>query len=443
MRVGILGFGNENKALLKFLKKEKAYKNAEFWILDKNKNLKLPKGVKSILGENYLKDLNQFDIIFRSPGVPYNLKELVSARKKGIKISSAIKLFFEKASKKTKNIIGVTGTKGKSTTSTLIYKILKSAGKKAILAGNIGKSPLDYLNKITKNTFVVLELSSFQLQDLQFSPHIAVILDVFPDHQDSHSSLKEYFDAKSNICKHQNKNDVVFYFENNPNSKKIAFKSKGKKIAVSEKNFTLFNLNDLKIKGWHNFLNAIIASNVALYLKIPPKIILKTVKNFKGLNYRIQFVRKIKLNKNQFIEFYNDSASTNPGAGIACVLSFPQKQKIIILGGKDKNLDYTPLAKKIKKLEKEILYILLFGENKNKIYKSLKKEGARSKIVIKNNLKEVVLNAKKLAVQFLKQNPSCKEIVILFSPSSTSFDMFLNYKKRGEEFKKLVLNLKK
>jgi UDP-N-acetylmuramoylalanine--D-glutamate ligase len=441
MRVAILGFGNENKALFNFFKKDKTYKNAEFWILDKNENLKIPKGAKSILGPNYLKNLNNFDIIFRSPGVPYNLKELIKARKNGIQISSAIKLFFEKASKKTKNIIGITGTKGKSTTSTLIYKILKNAGKNVILAGNIGKSPLNYLNKINKNTFVVLELSSFQLQDLKQSPHIAVVLDIFSDHQDAHKSLKEYFDAKSNICKNQNKNDIVFYFKNNPKTKNIAQKGLGKKIAIDEKNFNLFSINDLKIKGIHNFKNAAIASSVCLYLNIPKNIILKTVKNFKGLKNRIEFTRKIKINKNQFIEFYNDSASTNPGSALAAIKAFPKKPKIIILGGKDKNLEYSPLSLEIKKLEKEIPYIFLFGENKNKIYKSLKKANIKSEIIFKNNLKETISEAKNIGIEFLNKNPNTKEFIVVFSPASASFDMFPNYKQRGEEFKKIVLNL--
>jgi len=439
MLIAILGFGNENKALFNFLKKDKAYKNAEFWILDKNENLKIPKRAKSILGPNYLKNLNNFDIIFRSPGVPYNLKELIKARKNGIQISSAIKLFFEKASKKTKNIIGITGTKGKSTTSTLIYKILKNAQKNVFLGGNIGKSPLNYLNKINKNTFVVLELSSFQLQDLKQSPHIAVVLDIFPDHQDAHKSLKEYFEAKSNICKYQNKNDFVFYFKNNTITKNIAQKGLGKKIAVDEKNFNLFSINDLKIKGIHNFKNAAIASEVCLYLGISKNIILKTVKNFKGLEHRLEFVRKIKVNKNQFIEFYNDSASTNPGASLAAIKAFPQKPKIIILGGKDKNLDYIPLALAIKKLEKEIPYILLFGENKNKIYKSLKKANIKSKIIFKNNLKEIINETKNIGTKFLNKNSNIKEFIVIFSPASTSFDMFLNYKQRGEAFKKIVL----
>ncbi|MGB9608786.1 MAG: Mur ligase family protein, partial [Minisyncoccia bacterium] len=198
-------------------------------------------------------------IIFRSPGIPYNLKEIRQAKKNGVLISSATKLFFEKIKGKTKNIIGVTGTKGKGTTTTLIYKILKAAKKDVILAGNIGKPAINFLNKIKKNTFVVLELSSFQLQDLNQSPPIAVILDIFPDHQDTHKSLSEYFNAKKNICRWQNKNDLVFYFKNIPLSKKIAWVSQGKKISVDENKIKIFSSNDLKIKGEHNFKNAVMA----------------------------------------------------------------------------------------------------------------------------------------------------------------------------------------
>lgn len=434
MPIAILGFGREGKSIFNFLKKSKEYKNDEIWILDKNPNLQIPTNTKSQLGKNYLKNLKQFNIIFRSPGIYYNLPELISVRKKGIKISSATKLFFEKIKNQSKLIIGITGTKGKGTTSTLIYKILKNSGKDVVLAGNIGKPVLNYINKITKNTIVILELSSFQLQDLNISPHYAVVLDIFPDHQDIHLSIQEYLNAKSNICRYQTKNDIVFYFKNIALSKKIASLGKGKKIAVDENKIKNFSLNDLKIKGWHNFRNACMAYTITKYLKIPEEKILKTIKSFKGLPHRLEFISKIKINKNYFIEFYNDSASTNPNSAIAALNSFPKNLKIIILGGKNKNLKYDELSKNIKKIENEIMWINLYGENKYKILKNLRKYKIKSKIIINNNLKEILTNIK----NYLKENTIKSNISVIFSPASTSFDMFLDYTHRGNTFKNLV-----
>ena len=214
LKIGILGFGREGKSALRYLKRSSQFKNSKIEILDKKIN------------PNYLNNLGRFDIIFRSPGVPYNLPELKKARKDGVyprtergaggskKIkktprsgagvyfSSVTRLFFENYKGK---IIGITGTKGKGTTSTLLYEMLKAEGRRVFLAGNIGKSAIDFLVKYGDYPLAVLELSSFQLQDLDMSPSVAVILDIFPDHQDAHSNLREYYEAKENIGKFKRK----------------------------------------------------------------------------------------------------------------------------------------------------------------------------------------------------------------------------------------------
>lgn len=441
MKIAILGFGREGKAIFNFLKKSKEYKKSQIWILDKNQYIQIPAGAKSQIGKNYLKNLEKFDIVFRSPGVPYNLTEIKIAKQKGVKITSVTKFFLEKAKDRAKLIIGVTGTKGKSTTSALIYKVLKNAKKNVLLAGNMGRPAINYLNKINKNTIIVLELSSFQLQDLKNSPQIAIVLDIFPDHQDTHRSMKEYLEAKSNICRYQSKNNVVFYFKNIYLSMKVAQAGDGKKIGVDENKIKVFEPNGLKIKGWHSFRNACMVYYVAKYLKIPDKIILKTLKSFKGLEHRLEFVRKIKVANNQVILFYNDSASSNPNSSKSAILSFPNKHKIIILGGRDKNLNYQPLALTLKKIKKEIVCFLIFGENKLKILSTLLKNKVKSSIKLALNLKEIVKLSKKEAQNFLFKNKNAKEVIVIFSPGATSFDMFQNYDDRGREFKKLILNL--
>ncbi|MBN2197874.1 UDP-N-acetylmuramoyl-L-alanine--D-glutamate ligase [Candidatus Wolfebacteria bacterium] len=412
-KIAILGFGREGKSLLKFFEKNNLQANIK--ILDQKKD------------KNYLKKIKDFDVVYRSPGIPYNLPEIQKAIKKGIEISSVTKLFFEKTKNK---IIGITGTKGKGTTVTLLYKILKFCGKDVYLAGNIGKSPLEILPRIKKNSLIILELSSFQLQDLKKSPSLAAILEIFPDHLDSHKRFKEYLNAKSNIAKWQKKSDKVFYFKNDKYSKQIALKSKGEKNQIAVGNFKLFKQKDLKTPGFHNFKNAAMASSIALYLKCPKEKILKIVKNFSGNEHRLEFVKKIKN-----VSFYNDSASTNPQTAIAAINAF-KEPKILIAGGKDKKLDYSPLKKALKKSNTEI--IILFGENKNKIKKQITKSDKN--IVLTKNLKSAIklayLTAQKLNSQL------SKSIIILFSPASASFDMFKDYADRGNKFKDYIKKLK-
>ena len=297
MRVAILGFGQEGKAVLGFLKKNQP--RVKPVILDKKRDPK------------YLSKLKNFDVIYRSPGVPYNLPQIQKAIKNGVKFSSATDLFFEHAKG---TIIGITGTKGKSTTATLIYKVLKSAGRDVYLGGNIGKPAIELLPKLKKNSITILELSSFQLQDLKHSPKIAIILDVFPDHLDAHQNLKEYLEAKSNIVKNQRRSDLVFYFSGNKQSKSIALKSNGKKIAVAPDK----NITDLKIPGEHNRKNAAMVMAVANELKVPQKRVIQVLKKFSGLTHRLQLVKTIK-----GVKFYNDSASTNPETTAAAIMSFP------------------------------------------------------------------------------------------------------------------------
>ncbi len=203
-RIGILGFGREGRSALRHLAAQPKFRHAEFVILDAR------------FDPHYLDALATCALVVRSPGVYRYRPELVAAEKHGVQFTSATKLFFEKCPGR---IVGVTGTKGKGTTSTLLYKILRAAGRDVVFGGNVGIPMLDVLGKIKKTTTVVLELSSFQLQDLGQSPEIAVVLDAFPDHQDSHRSLREYYTAKSEIAKHQRGVDKVFFAANNPNAR--------------------------------------------------------------------------------------------------------------------------------------------------------------------------------------------------------------------------------
>lgn len=438
-KIAILGFGLEGRALLKFLLRDNFYKDSEITICDRNSHIvDLNKKLTNIFfqtGKDYLKNLEGFDIIFRSPGVSYDLPEIQKALKSGIEISSMTKLFFDRIKKVKCKIIGIAGTKGKGTTATLVYKILKTSGKNVFLAGNIGKPMIELLPQLFKlnssqNVFIVLEISSFQLIDLNTSPEIATILDVFPDHLDIHKNLKEYVEAEAGIAKWQKNKDKIFFFSDNQYSKLIAQKSKGQKIPVSVENFDLFRQKDLKIRGKHNFKNAVMAASLCLSLDCPKEKIIKTAKSFRGNEHRLEFVRNIK-----GIQFYNDSASTIAQATVAAITAF-EEPKILIAGGQDKNLDYTPLSKEFKNSNTEL--IILFGKNKHKIKQAL--SGSKIKIVLVKDLQRAVDLAYQSAKEIqLKEKYS--SIFIILSPASTSFDMFLNYAERGKIFKKMVKNL--
>ncbi len=426
MRIAILGFGREGKSVLRFIKKHPRYKKAEIEILDQKTD------------PDYLKNLECFDLVFRTPGIPYSHPRLFRARCNGVKFSSATILFFTHSP--TRNIIGITCSKGKSTTATLIYEILKAAGKDVYLAGNIGESPLNITKKLKKTSWVVLELSSFQLHDLPASPHIAVVLDAFPEHLDHHKSVREYYGAKANIVRWQNPRDLVFFFADNPLTRSIATKGRGRKILVSQNSAPFVDPQDLKLIGAHAYRNAIMAATVARSLGIPDRTIVKTLKSFRGLEHRLEFIKNVS-----GVKFYNDSASTNPHTAAAAVGAFKNEPHILIAGGQDKGLNYAPLAKALKNSSTRL--VILFGENKKKIHRAIKNRGV--KIAIAENLSEAIRTAYKYTTKSYVLSSSAKggsasggKSCIVFSPGAASFDQFQNYADRGRQFKKLVKAIK-
>ena len=422
MKIAILGYGAEGRAALKFLKTSHRFKKATFKILDQK------------ISKNYLKNLRAFDFVVRSPGVPYRLKEVQNAIRAGVRFSSVTKLFFEFCPGK---IIGITGSKGKGTACTLLHKILKAAKKDAYLAGNIGASPLPLLRKIKKQSIVILELSSFQLQDLEKSPTIAVVLDVFPEHLDHHKNMAEYVEAKSNIAAHQTRNDAVFYFSDNSLSSKIARRSPGRKITITGEPHGLKK-------------NIVMAAAIASFLGVPHGLIAKTIKTFRGLPHRLELVRTIKIKtlgqhtnklENVGMLFYNDSFGTNPHTLAAAIRHFdkPNSATIVIAGGRGKGLSYAPAGEAAKK-SKSLKLAVLIGEDKEKIKKAL---GGAVKTLYTASLEDAVKKAyaaaKKL-INRLTDQPTTVNIVL--APGATSFDMFKSYKERGEKFKAIVKKLK-
>src|SRR3989344_1047459 len=256
--------------------------------------------------------------------------------------------------------------------------MLKASGKDVYLAGNIGKPAVEILPKLKKNSITILELSSFQLQDLKYSPEIAIVLNIFPDHMDAHKNFKEYVDAKANIVGYQKKNDKVFYAADNKYSQGIAELSPGKLIPVDHKNFKIFSLTDIKTLGDHNFKNAATAAVVAMSLGASKETVKRIVKRYKGLPYHLTLDGIIN-----GVKIYNDSSSTNPNTTAAAVLSFPGNN-ILIMGGSDKGLDYKLTAQALKKYPMRL--VVLMGENSLKIAKAIK--GNRH--LFAKNLKEAL-----------------------------------------------------
>jgi UDP-N-acetylmuramoylalanine--D-glutamate ligase len=408
-KVAILGYGIEGQDAEKYLKSI----GEEVSILD----IKFDK--------NYLKDLNQFGVIIRSPGVYRYLPEIVKAEKDGVEITSSLKIFFDNCQGKT---IGVTGTKGKGTTSTLIYEILKNAGKDVYLVGNIGKPYLELLPKLTKDSFVVMELSSFQLIDMTKSPHIAVVLNITSDHMDWHKNQSEYLKAKSEIVKHQTKNDWAVINDEYETSKFFSKLTKAKVVFFSKAKLDEIFKKDLLLRGEHNLENIAAAVSVAKIVGVDEKIVLDTVRNFKGLEHRLELVETV-----DGVTFYNDSFATGPQPTIAAINSFTEPETLI-LGGSDKGLSYQDLGNAINKT-KNIENIILIGITGPLIDKYL---DSNLQFTIynlqKTNMEEIVKKA-------LEVTP--KGGVVILSPASASFDMFENYKDRGNQFKDAVKSLQK
>ncbi|EKE12660.1 MAG: UDP-N-acetylmuramoyl-L-alanyl-D-glutamate synthetase [uncultured bacterium] len=408
-KIAILGYGLEGQDA------EKYFKNLgdEVTVLDKK------------FDENYLKNLNDFNIIVRSPGVYRYLPEIVKAEENGVKITSSLKIFFDNCPG---NIIGVTGTKGKGTTSTLIYEILKNAGKDVYLVGNIGKPYLELLSKLTKNSFVIMELSSFQLIDLTKSPHIAVVLNITLDHMDWHKSKEEYVEAKKNILSYQSPDDFAILNEEYETPKSFVEAAKGKTVFFSKTKLEQKYKENLLLRGEHNLENIAAAVAAAKIVGINEGTILETVRSFKGLEHRLELVDTI-----EGIAFYNDSFATGPQPTIAAMNSFTDPETLI-LGGSDKGLDYQELMREIEKKE-NIKNLILIGDVGNKITDILKGYAFQGSVINMghSSMEEIVKKAFEITP---------RGGIVILSPAAASFDMFKDYKDRGNQFKKSVFKLR-
>lgn len=413
-KVLILGMGREGKSTLNFLKK--FYPDAETATADQKD------------GKDYLNNLKDFDLIIKSPGIPLKIKEIKEAKASGVKFSSQTQIFLELFRDKT---IGVTGTKGKSTTASLIYHILKMADKNVKLVGNIGKPVLDHVEDFEDKSMFVYEMSSHQLSDVTVSSHIAVLLNIYPEHLDYYSSFEEYLDAKKNIAKFQLSSDILVYNSDFEEFTKFASTVNSKKISFSSHD-TLENmgikLNKNPLMGKHNLNNIKAAVLVAQNLGISNEDIKGAITTFKPLEDRLELVRKIGN-----VIFINDGLATIPQATISAVDSFEGQNITLILGGFDRGINFEILGEYLSK-NSSVKNVVLIGDTANKINATLDKNKFVGKIY---NLGKTSMN-RIIEKAYEVTKP---EGIILLSPSATSFDMFKDYKDRDDQFKKAVSEL--
>lgn len=427
-KIAIIGLGVSNLPLLEYLYNL----SCDVTIFQDNK-LEI-----DISKYNYpihygLKELKGFDIIFRSPGCLPSREELQEEISRGAYVTTEVAEVVRLTPSK---VIGITGSDGKTTTTTLINLVLKANGYNTYLGGNIGTPLFTQIENMKEDDIVVLELSSFQLMDMKTSPEIAVITNISPNHLDKHKDYEEYIKAKENIFRN-NDGILVLNYDNEvtnkiTSSREIRYFSKESTtnaFYIHENNIyfqgkLIIDTSQLQIKGLHNYEN-ICACLSAIYDMIDLDTSVKAITDFKGVEHRIEFVREIN-----GVKWYNDSVSSSPTRTIAGLNSFKEKI-VLIAGGYDKNLDYTPLAEPILK---KVSKLILFGNTKDKIYQAVinKKKEESLDIYICNTLEEVVSIAHQVSIP--------KEIV-LFSPASASFDMFKNFADRGKQFKDLVNKL--
>ena len=448
-KVAIIGLGVSNIPLLDYMYNLKSnvtvFDDREAEKISKEALDKVSKyNFKSYFGADSLKSLNGFDIIFRAPSCMPTREEVAKEADRGAIVTTEIEMLMKTFPGK---VIGITGSDGKTTTTTLIYEILKNNGYNCYLGGNIGIPLFTKLNEMKPEDILVLELSSFQLMGMEISPNISVITNITPNHLNVHSSYEEYIEAKKNILKHQKEDDIVVLNYDNEITRECAKEAEGKVMFFSSKEKLedgiilddnivkeckdklrrhILNTDDLILRGRHMYENVCTAIAATSNLVEPEKA-KNIIKQFKGVEHRLEFVREL-----DGVKWYNDSIGSSPTRTIAGLNSFSERITLIA-GGYDKNLDYEPLAIPI--LEK-VDNLVLIGATAVKIFDAVKgeseKQGKNINIYVCDEFKDAILTAKKV---------SKSGDIVLLSPASASFDMFKDFADRGNKFKELVNQL--
>lgn len=432
MNVAIVGYALEGKSSCEYFLSQ----GHTVTICDSNEHIQdIPEGVSTHLGKDYLDGIDQHDLIVRTAGMN---PSIISDRfeSKTPPITTNINEFLRVCP--TKNVIGITGTKGKGTTSTLTAKMLETSGKTVHLGGNIGVPALSFLNNIQPDDWVVLELSSFQLQDITHSPHIALCLMVVPEHLNWHQDLPDYTNAKANLFEYQTSDDIAIYFAQNETSKSIAsnsnatilpyYQEPGAHIendAIVIDSQTICKTSDIRLLGKHNWQNVCAAITAVWQAGVRDITALQTsIQNFSGLPHRLELVRSVNN-----VNFYNDSFAATPDAAIAAIKAI-NGRKVVILGGFDRMLPIDHLAAELLSKQDEIEKVVCIGNSSERLANACKKAGFNNyTISTATSMNNIVSEAQ----QYAKDGDS-----VILSPGFPSFDMFQNFEDRGNQFKEAV-----
>ena len=448
-KVAIIGMGVSNIPLLDYLynldAKVSVFDNREAGELKVEAISKIEEyAFELITGENSLDKLVGFDVIFRSPSCRPDTPQIVKELERGAVLTSEIEMVLKLTPGK---IIAVTGTEGKTTTTSLVHAIIQKSGKRCFFGGNMGRPIFTQIKDMTSDDIVILELSSFQLMEVNKSADIAVVTNIYPDHLNVHKSYEEYRETKENIFKYQNENGITILNYDNEFTREFAKDAKGKVIFFSSKErlndgYIYDNTDeiikycengvrrhiikkfDIKLRGIHNYEN-ICAALGATSSIVDVDTQIKAIEEFIGVEHRLEFVREL-----EGVKWYNDSIGTSPASTIAGLNSF-NEDIVLLAGGSDKGLDYTEIGEVI---AKKVRVLILTGPTSEKIEQATKKalNGRNIEIYYPSNMGEAVNIAKEVAQ---------KGDVVLLSPASASFDLYKNFEERGNKFKEFVKEL--
>ncbi|MDD5146783.1 MAG: UDP-N-acetylmuramoyl-L-alanine--D-glutamate ligase [Candidatus Pacebacteria bacterium] len=437
-KIIVLGFGEEGKdnylALRKLFPEQVLAvadrKRLDDFAVGEQKILKTDRKIRLHLGPDYLKALRDYEVIIKTPGIPSSaLKPFLA---KGSRVITQTEIFFANFQGK---IIGVTGTKGKGTTSALIFNILQIAGFDTKLVGNIGQPVFQLLLRAKPNQIFVYELSSHQLQNLRFSPWVAVFLNIFPDHLEYYKNFQNYQKAKESITAHQSSNDFLIYNSDDKVVREIAQKSRVQKIAFNKKTtnqvLRIIQRKDIPLRGDFNLMNIAAAYLVAKILGVGESLIKKGIRSFRPLPHRLEFAGRYR-----GIEFYDDSMATVPQTTEVDIKALGPRLTTIMLGGSSKGeIDFSSLAMKV--VQSHIKTVILFPDTGQAIWRAIERA---SKIRKKRPPQSFPALSMQEAIEIAYQQTNKGELCLL-APASASFSLFRDYKERGDLFKKYAQRL--
>ena len=437
-KIAIVGFGKEGKSTYNFIRKH--LKEQKLDILDKNnillnnEYLEKDKNLKIIYGDNYLENLDKYDYIIKTPGITFldintdNFKD---------KITSQLQLILEINKK---NIIGITGTKGKSTTSSLIYKIINEQNKNSFLLGNIGNPILDYIEDFNEDSCLVIEMSSHQLEFINESPHIGIVLNLYQDHLDHTGTLEKYHNDKMNMFKYQNKDDISIYDGQNKYLENLINKnnyiSNLYNFKENDDNANIYTMNNKIIYqnkiiydgnqkrfliGTHNIKNIMVALLVANLLNLDITKAINSINNFKPLEHRLELVGTYNE-----ITYFNDTIATIPEATLNGIKGL-EKVDTLIFGGLDRNIDYSEFIEKL--ITSNVRNLIGMPETGFKICNIIKEKTNEKNIFLVETLEEAV----DIADKYTKKGKIC-----LLSPAASSYNKFKNFEEKGNYYKNII-----